>query len=387
MQGDENMNEIYLDQSATSRPKQEVVEAMLPYLTDKYYNPSSLYSPAVKVKQDIENARKIIADFIEAEPEEIIFESSATEANNHVVRGWDDVHIGNKSVIITTPIEHKSIMMALENPILHSNVCYCNVDDKGFVDLNHLHKLIKKHSDYDILVSIGAANSEVGTVQDIKAIGRLVRKYSNAVFHTDATQLLPYHKVDVNDMHIDMLSSSAQKFGGAKGVGFLYKKKSVELAPLIWGAQESGLRGSTENVAGIIGMAKAVELTEIGMKDVGAMATVRDYLLYKLKKIGCSVNGSEESRLPNNANVILPDGVGGEEALYLLDMCNIFISVGSACSSTSKEPSYVLKSIGLTDDEAMRTSRITINQDTTINDVDNVIAELEKCIKLLGENM
>lgn len=359
----------------------------MPYLTgDKWYNPSSLYAPAVKVKQDVDKARKTVADFIGADAEEIIFESSATEANNHVIRGWDDLHAGTCSLIVSTPIEHKSIMMALENPSLWSKVCYCDVDENGIVKLDALCDILEEHKSWDVLVTIGAANSEIGTVQPIEKIAEIVHSYKGAVFHTDATQLLPHQKIDVHEVEIDMLSASAQKFGGLKGTGFLYKNKDVDIATLIWGSQENGARGATENVAGIIGMAKAIELTECDIKNVKAMELMRDCLIDRLEQIGCKLNGSRVKRLPNNVNV--QTGVNAESLLYMLDMSNIMIATGSACNSKSIEPSYVLKAIGLGDDEANSSIRLTISQDTTFEEIDEVVCEIERCIKLIkGETI
>lgn len=383
------MSGVYMDDGATTKPMQEVVDAMIPYLTELYFNPSSLYAPAVNVKKDIENARKTIADFIGADTEEIYFTSGASESNNWVVRGWDDSYLSKCStVIISTRIEHKSLIAALENPALFSKVCYCEVDSNGVVKTDSLKKLLQEHEGWNVLVTIGAANGEIGTVQPIEKIAEIVRTYPNAVFHTDATQILPHRKINVHEIGIDMLSASAQKFGGPKGIGFLYKRNGMDIAPLIRGAQEGGQRGGTYNAPGIIGMAKAAELTKrfIECGGVNEVESVRDYLMGKMKNLCCLVNGSEFNRLPNNVNVILPECVGGEELLYLLDMSNVYIGIGSACNSFSKEPSYILKSIGLTDDEAARTIRLTIPQGATYEDIDYVVNEIKKSIGLLKAN-
>ena len=389
------MNTIYMDAAATSKPKLEVVEAMMPYLFgDKWYNPSSLYSPAVNVKNDIENARKIIANYINADTDEIYFTSGGSESNCWALQGFVNAWFDSRCtpVILTSNIEHKSIISCAKGNEI-AKVHFINVDNDGYIDIDELERWLfyytsndEEYNHYKILVSIQFANNEIGTIQPMKEISDIVHYYG-ALLHTDAVQAFGQIHIDVNKLGIDMMSVSGHKIRTPKGIGFLYKKNDVEIVPLIFGSQEGELRGGTENVPYIIGMGKAVELADDNMKNINAMSTVRDYLIYKLKKIGCSINGSESDRLPNNVNVILPEGVGGEESLYLLDMSGIYIGVGSACNSKSKEPSHVLKSIGLTDEEAMRTIRITISQDTTINEIDCVVEEIKKCIMLLGGNM
>lgn len=375
---------IYLDVAATTKPKQEVVDAMMPYLTgDKWYNPSSLYSPSVQVKRDIEEARKTVADFIGADADEIYFTSGGSEGNCWVVRGWDDANFDNESVIITTPIEHKSMMDAVDNPALRSDVYYCQVNSDGIVNISSLENLLKKNKGKKILVSIMLANNEIGSINDIKFISDLVHSY-NGVVHTDATQAFGQTPIIVDYLGIDMMTASGHKIGAPKGIGFLYKRSDVDIAPLIYGSQNNGKRGGTENVPYIIGLAKAVELAKRNVRERGSTALMRDYLIYKLKKIGCTINGSELHRLPNNISVVLPYGINAESMLYCLELCGLYVSTGSACNSHAVTPSYVLQSLNKRK-EALSTIRITIDSNITFKEVDKVICEMEKQIKLLKE--
>lgn len=387
---------LYLDNSATMKPRREVINTVIPYMTDKWYNPSSIYSCGVKVKKDIEDAREKISKFINSNASEIYFTSGASESNSTIVRGWDDaIHYDKnngvklteiKSYIITTPIEHKSIIEAVSNPMLYSEVMFCNVDENGLVNIEYLKNLLESLDNGHVLVSIGMANSEIGTIQDIKSIAELVHRY-NGVFHTDATQAICHIPIDVKDMGIDMLSASGQKFGGLKGSGFLYKRNDIDIQPLIYGSQERSIRGGTENTVGIIGMAKAVELIERYAKPdmCQRIAYIRDYFIDKLENIGCKLNGSREHRLPNNINVTLPHGLNGESMLYCMDLCDVYISTGSACNSKSIEPSPVLSAIGLGDD-AYNSIRITFPVGITKEEIDEVVSEMDRQIKILVNN-
>ena len=374
------METVYLDNASTTKPVDSILEMIRPYIETYWYNPSSLYSCGTKVRNDIEAVRKDVAALINAEPEEIYFTSGATEANNWVIRGFDDVYGGDNVDIITTPIEHSSIMNAVKNQNLRSNIRFLDVDHDGIVNIDSFD--FNKNG-WTFLTSVIASNNEIGTVQDLKKIADVVHS-NNGIFHTDATQILPHIPIDVMEMNIDLLSASAQKLGGIKGVGFLYVKDSVKnkIAPLIYGEQERGMRGGTENVVGIIAMGEAIKY--IDYKNTSRIALTRDYFIDKLEKIGCKLIGSKERRLPNNISVMLPEGVGGEETLYMLDMSNILISTGSACNSHSVEPSHVLKAIGLTDEEAARVIRITFSSDITLEQIENTINEIDKSIRLLS---
>lgn len=376
---------IYLDSASTTKVKPEVVEAMLPYFTEQYYNPSSLYSPATKIKEDIERARKVVGNFIGANGKEIYFCSGGSEANCLAISGFCHRHnLHNiKPVIITSTIEHKSVMECVKNMI--ADVYYVGIDNNGLIKLDDLAKLLTNVCLWGkpLLVSFQLANNELGTIQRIKNVSEMLNQVGG-LLHVDAVQCVGQIPVDVNELGVDMLSASGHKLGACKGTGFLYKKKGVEISPLIYGSQMEELRGGTENIAGIMGMAKAVELCNVSESKLREIKSKRDYFIGCLEhKFGCKLNGHPTERLPNNINVTFPQNISGESLLYLLDMSSIFISTGSACNSKSIEPSYVLKEVGLSDDEAMRTIRITLADDITYEDIDKVINEIDKAIKLI----
>ena len=376
------MNDIYLDNASTTKPLSSITEAIMPYIEKYWHNPSSLYSKSKIVRDDIERVRTQVAELISAKPEEIYFTSGAAEANNWVIRGFDDACGSNDGKIFTTTIEHSSIIKATKNPNLRSSVHYISVNKLGMAYFPHIDL---PEVDKNSLVSIIAANNEIGTIQDLKFISDVVHHYGG-IFHTDATQMIPYMKINVQEMGIDMLSASAQKLGGLKGTGFLYIKDNVKdkIAPFIYGEQERGYRGGTENVIGIIAMGEAIK--HIDYKNASSMVLKRECLVNELESIGCKIIGNRHDRLPNNINVMLPDGCGGEEVLYMLDMSGICVSTGSACNSSLKEPSHVLKSIGLTDEEANRVIRITFSNDLTLADICIAVDEIEKAIKLINSN-
>ena len=383
---------VYMDAAATSRPYQEVIDAMMPYLTEQYFNPSSLYSNGVKVKNAIDDARKTVGDFINADANEIYFTSGGSESNCWAIRGFvDEVRCRcGKSVVITSQIEHKSIMECVKAiNRLGVETWYIGVDEFGYIDVKQLIYKIERATNNgirpkNILVSIQLANNEVGTIQDIKKISGIVHSYG-CVLHVDAVQALGQIKIDVKDMGIDMLSASAHKIGACKGTGVLYKNDKTNIKPLIFGSQMNGMRGGTENVAGIVGMAKAVEIAKDSIRHSSELSNKRDYLIMMLRHMGCHLNGAVLSnRLPNNVNVILPNGVGAEEMLYMLDLSDIMVSTGSACNSRMKKPSHVLIAMGLTDDEAARSIRLTLNRDITYDDIDECVNEISNAIKLIN---
>lgn len=388
--------QLYLDSAGTTKVKPEVLKAMMPYLTDEFYNPSAIYSGGVRVKRAIDDARECIAGFINANTDEIFFTSGASESNCWAIQGY--VFAGMMDIsttsIATTKIEHKSIMECVDamerlgNSTYYCDVTYLDVDKNGFVNMEQLESVFKDREEpnyYDILVSIQLANNECGTIQNIKAISDIIHKYGG-VLHVDATQAFGQIPIDVKAMGIDMLSASAHKVGGVKGVGFLYKKKNIELQPIIYGSQNAGLRGGTENVAGIVGFAKAVELASEEMENKLALSVKRDYFINELTRNGCKLNGSSIHRLPNNVNVMLPEGIGSEELLYMLDLDDIQCSTGSACNSHSKKPSYVLKALGLTDEQAARSVRFTISSDITYEDIDYAVEEVVKIMKIMRDS-
>ena len=384
---------MYLDVAGTTKVKPEVLKAMMPYLTDEFYNPSSIYSDGVRVKRAIDNARESIAGFINADVNEIYFTSGASESNCWAIQGYVFAGMMDfaKTEIVTTKIEHKSIMECVDamehlgNNTGYCDVEYLDVDKDGFVNMKQLESVFKDREEpnyYDIIVSIQFSNNELGVIQDIKAISDIIHKYGG-ILHVDATQAFGQIPIDVKAMDIDMLSASAHKIGGAKGVGLLYKKKDIEIQPIIYGSQNAGQRGGTENVAGIVGFAKAVELASDEMEDRLELSVMRDYFINELTRNGCKLNGTSVHRLPNNINVMLPEGIGSEELLYMLDLDDIQCSVGSACNSHSKKPSYVLKALGLTDEEAARSVRFTISSDITYDDIDYVVEKVVKIMKII----
>lgn len=378
--------EIYLDNAATTKPKREVVEAMMPYFIEKWHNPSSLYSASTKIKKDIENARSIVGNFINAEPEEIFFTSSGSEGNCWAIQGWVNQCIANggSPSVITSVIEHKSILECVEN-LNNVDVHFVGVNEAGYVNIKDLEDIVKQevYSGKIVLVSIQFANNEIGTIQHINEISNVVHEYG-ANFHTDAVQAFGHIQIDVKELGIDMMTVSGHKIGVPKGIGFLYKKSNVKIKPLIYGSQMDNMRGGTENVPYIIGMVKAVELLKENMQNTYIQTfNMRGYMFEKLCKLGCKFNGGMFNRLPNNISVTFTQNITGESLIYMLDMCGIYVSVGSACNSHSVEQSYVLKAIGLSDEEAMRTIRITISENITKEQIDNVIFEIEKQIKLL----
>lgn len=375
---------IYLDNAATTKPKQEVISAMMPYFIDKWHNPSSLYADAVKVNKDIEKAKETVGDFINADANEIYFTSSGSESNCWAIKGFVDYSIskGRKPCVITSTIEHKSIMECVDN-LNNVEVHYIGVDKYGFINLTNLRNMMlqARVTCDDILVSIQFANNEIGTIQRIKEIAHEVHHF-DGVFHTDAVQVVGNITIDVEELCIDMMTVSGHKLGCPKGIGFLYKRNGVNIKPLIYGTQMNGLRGGTENVPYIIGMAKAIEMYK--MTDMEELCAKRDFFINCLKaELGCDINGHNEYRLPNNINVTFPQNITAEALLYSLDFSNIQVSVGSACNSHSIEASHVLKAIGLSDEEAMRTIRITINNDIDYLDIDYVVKEIVKSVKII----
>lgn len=380
---------MYLDNASTTKVKPEVIDAMMPYLEEKWHNPSSLYSDATYAKIAVDDAMNAVADLIGAKLDEIYFTSGGSESNCWAIQGFVNSRLAKRRVpvVITTDIEHKSIIECVKN--LSITVTYfLHVDNKGFIDIEELEGVIKEAIDKgaapkDILISIQFANNEIGTIQDVARIGSLAHLYG-CVFHTDAVQAFGHLWINVDTMGIDMLSASAHKIGGPKGTGVLYIRKNVDIHPLIYGSQMDGMRGGTENVAGIVGMAKAVKLLGNYLSDNEWTSDVRDDFIDMLENIGCRLNGPRgKNRLPNNINVVLPYNINGETLLYSLDVDDIQIGTGSACNSRSIEPSHVLKAIGLTDDEASKCIRITIDSDFADYDTDYVVEAIEKSLKVL----
>ena len=379
---------IYLDTAATagySDVDDIIVDTMTRTMKQSWQNPSSLY--ANNIKEKINQCRDNIAKFINAKSDEIIFTSGASESNNMAIRGWtDDVWLKTFKTpnIITTRIEHKSILELLDKGNISAVVQYCRVNELGLVDYEALKCLLLMRKDKPVLVTVHMANNEVGVIQDIKRISNLVHSY-NGILHVDATQAFGKIPIDVEELGIDLMSASGHKVSPVlKGIGFLYKKNNINIQPLIYGAQENSLRGGTENTFGIIGLSKAIDYCDVSEKRIRDLCSKRNYFIDLLKtKFGCVLNGHSSQRLPNNINVTFSQNMTGESLLYTLELSDIKISVGSACNSKVIEPSYVLKEIGLTDEEAMRSIRITLSDDITYEDIDYVIEEINKCLKLI----
>lgn len=382
---------MYLDVAATSCYRNAddiIIDSMVNAMQDYWMNPSSLYNS--KTKEEINKCRKNIASFINAKPNEIIFTSSASESNNMAIRGWSDeiwMKTFKTPYIITTRIEHKSILKLVEESNMDAIVKYCNVGKNGIVDCESLERTLSTCGNEPVLVSVHLANNEIGVLQPIKEIADLVHRYKG-VLHCDATQAFGKIPIDVEGIGVDMMSVSGHKISPIlKGIGFLYKKNSINIQPLIYGNQENGLRGSTENTFGIVGLAKALEFCDVSSKKIAELCEKRDYFMQRLVEgFDCKINGSLISRLPNNISVTFPNNIIGESLLYMLDMAGIKVSTSSACNSNSIKPSYVLKNIGLSDEEAMKTIRITIPDDITFEEIDYVIDEIKKAIKLIESN-
>lgn len=380
------METVYLDNAATTKPVDSTLEVIKPYIESEWFNPSSKYNRASNVKETIESVRADIAKEIGVNTNEIYFTSGATESNNWVIRGFvDQCKLENKTpVIITTKIEHNSIRKCVENIPDGGYYIYIPVNKDGNIKINFLKDCLREYaynSRFKILVSFGMGNNEIGTIQDISTIANIVHAYSG-ILHTDATQCFGHIPINNQILCADMISASAQKLGGLKGIGFLYKKEGIEIRPLIYGSQEQGQRGGTENVVGIVALGEAVKQIDYSKTD--KVKHLRDYMIEKLvKRLRCKINGSMTDRLPNNINVTFPQSITGEALIYVLETDEIYISAGSACNSYNSQPSHVLKGIGLSDEEASKTIRITLPDDINKKQIDMVIDKIEKQIQVL----
>lgn len=376
---------IYLDNAATTQVYPEVVEAMLPYFTEHYGNPSSVYSFAGQANKAVKNAREILADLIHAKPEEIYFTGGGSESDNWALKATAEAY-GNKGKhIITTKIEHHAILHTCE--YLEKNgyeVTYLDVDEYGTVKLDELEKAIRPDT---ILISVMMANNEIGTIQPIAEIGQIAKKHG-VLFHTDAVQAFGHIEIDVNEMNIDMLSASGHKIHGPKGIGLMYIRTGVKIRSFIHGgAQERARRAGTHNVPGIVGFAKAAELAKASLKErIKYETELRDYLIDRVRKeIPFSrLNGESEKRLPNNAHFCF-QYIEGESMLILLDQKGIYGSSGSACTSGSLDPSHVLLAIGLPHEIAHGSLRLTLSEKNTKEEMDYTVDELKKIVERLRQ--
>ena len=373
---------IYLDNAATTRPYPEVIQAMIKFSEEKFYNPSSLYSLAMEVRREIEAARIKIAKTLNCSQEEILFTSGGTEANNWAIKGILQKYKSKGRHIITSTIEHHSVLNLCHYLAKKGwDVTFLPVDRYGLVNVNAVKEAIR---DDTALVTIMFANNEIGTIEPIKDIASICREMG-VIFHTDAVQAYGHLPIDVKDMNIDLLSASGHKFGGPKGVGFLYKNKDVDIATWAYGgAQEHSLRAGTENVAGIVGMGIAAERIAKNIEEQGKQASLRDYFIERvLGEIeNTHLNGHPQKRLANNISISF-NFIEGESLMLLLDNFWIGVSTGSACASTSLEPSHVLLAIGLNHETAHGTIRFTISEETTKEDLDYTIEKLKVCVDKL----
>lgn len=374
---------IYMDNAATTPLNGEVLQTMMPYLTTEYGNASTLYSIGRKAHIVLEKSRKSIAQIIGAKASEIYFTSGGSESDSWAIIGTALTYANKGKHIITSKIEHHAVLKAcsfLEKQ--GYQITYLDVNKDGFISIKELQEAIKPET---ILISIMTANNEIGTIQPIKEIGEIALK-NNVIFHTDAVQAFGHIAIDVDYNLIDLLSVSAHKIYGPKGVGCLYMRSGVKLDSIIFGGeQERGRRGGTENIAGIVGFSKAAEIASEKMQIRNEKTVeIRDYIINRvLQEIpGSSLNGSLNNRLSGNINFCF-EGIEGEQLLTLLDEAEIYAGSGSACASGATEPSHVLLALGVSHELAYSSLRLTIDHNTTKKDADFVVNELKKDIEKL----
>ena len=376
---------IYLDNAATTKTRPEVVEAMLPYFTEYYGNPSSVYEFATPSKKAIAEARETIAKSLGAKTNEIYFTAGGSESDNMALRGVVNASKKEKKHIITTKIEHHAILHTAE--FLETkgvDVTYLNVDKFGKISLEELENAIRPET---VLISVMFANNEIGTIQPIAEIGEIAKKHG-VLFHTDAVQAVGHVPIDVEKLQVDLLSMSGHKLGAPKGIGAIYIRKGTRISPLIFGgAQEKKLRAGTENIAGIVGLGKAAELAVAEMEETTKKLTaLRDKLIHGiLESIPDSrLNGHPTDRLPGNCNISF-SYIEGESLLLLLDALGIAASSGSACTSGSLDPSHVLMAIGLPHEIAHGSLRLTIDRENTEEQVDFILEKLPGLVQRLRD--
>jgi len=374
---------IYLDNAATTKTRPEVVSAMLPYFTEIYGNPSSIYSFSQDAKKAETDAREIIAKSIGAKTEEVYFTAGGSESDNWSLKATAEYYKDKGNHIITTKIEHHAILHTCEYLEAKGyEITYLDVDAEGRVDPKSVEAAIKPST---ILISIMFANNEIGTIEPIEEIGKIAKAHG-ILFHTDAVQAYAHVPIDVNKLNIDMLSASGHKFNGPKGIGFLYIRSGVKIRSFIHGgAQERKRRAGTENVPGIVGMGKASQIAMDNMdKRCEKERLLRDHLIEKIiKEVPYSrLNGPLTDRLPNNVNISF-SFIEGESMLILLDNNGICASSGSACTSGSLDPSHVLLAIGLPHEKAHGSLRLTVSEENTMEEMDFVENKIKNTVKRL----
>ena len=376
---------IYLDNAATTKTRPEVVEAMLPYFTEFYGNPSSVYTFSAKSKEAVTKAREIIADSLGVKSNEIYFTAGGSEADNWALVAAAEAYEAKGKHIITSKIEHHAILHTCEYLEKRGyEVTYLDVDENGVVKLDELKKAIRPDT---ILISIMFANNEIGTIEPIKEIGAIAKEHG-ILFHTDAVQAYGHVPISADEYNIDMLSASGHKINGPKGIGFLYIRKGVKIRSFIHGgAQERRRRAGTENVPGIVGFGKAVQLAMDEMEErTKKEVEMREYLMEKvLREVPFTrINGSRTSRLPNNINFAF-QFIEGESLLIKLDMAGICGSSGSACTSGSLDPSHVLLAIGLPHEIAHGSLRLNLSEENTMEEMDITADKIKEIVAYLRE--
>ncbi len=374
---------IYADNASTAKMPKAVLESILPYLTDEYGNPSSSHSMGISASNAVKTARSFIASSINANENEIVFTSGGSESNIQAILTASETGKSNgRNKIIISAFEHDSVYITAKSLEKSGfEVITLSVDKNGFVSVSELERLIDEKT---CLVSVMTANNEIGTIQPISEIGRICRQ-RGVLFHTDAVQAVGHINIDVKSLNVDMLSLSAHKFGGMKGVGALYIRNGIQAYSLITGGpQERSRRAGTENVAGIVSMAKALEISLDNLSEKQKnLSAKRDRLAEKLLKIPNSViNGNTKKRLAGNLNISFKD-INSESLLMILDDAEICASGGSACHTGDPEPSRTLKAIGLTDDYALGTVRFSLSDDITDCEIDYIAETVEKAVETL----
>jgi len=376
---------IYLDNAATTKTAPEVVDAMLPYFSEYYGNASTIYSLGAESKKVMDHARQTIADSLGAKPEEIYFTAGGSESDNWALKATAEAYASKGKHIITTKIEHHAILHTCEYLEKRGfEITYLNVDRDGLISLDELKAAIRPDT---ILISVMFANNEIGTIEPIAEIGEIAKEHG-VLFHTDAVQAYAQVPINVDEMHIDMLSASGHKLNGPKGIGFLYIRKGVKIRSFVHGgAQERSRRAGTENIPGIVGLGAAVERAmRIMDSKTRKEIELRDYLIGRLENEipHCWLNGHRTKRLPNNINFSFLF-IEGESMLIMLDMKGICASSGSACTSGSLDPSHVLLAIGLKHEEAHGSLRLTLSEDSTKEEMDIVAEEVKKIVQRLRD--
>lgn len=376
---------IYLDNAATTKTAPEVVDAMLPYFSEYYGNASTIYSLGAESKKAMDHARQTIADSLGAKPEEIYFTAGGSESDNWALKATAEAYASKGKHIITTKIEHHAILHTCEYLEKRGfEITYLNVDRDGLISLDELKAAIRPDT---ILISVMFANNEIGTIEPIAEIGEIAKEHG-VLFHTDAVQAYAQVPINVDEMHIDMLSASGHKLNGPKGIGFLYIRKGVKIRSFVHGgAQERSRRAGTENIPGIVGLGAAVERA-MRIMDTKTRKEIelRDYLIGRLENEipHCWLNGHRTKRLPNNINFSFLF-IEGESMLIMLDMKGVCASSGSACTSGSLDPSHVLLAIGLKHEEAHGSLRLTLSEESTKEEMDIVAEEVKKIVQRLRD--